>query len=218
MISYEELKETGAHEIHKTYLLTCKNLGWEVREDNKVPYAKLSESSKEIDRATFESAINTLSAFGLINEDKLKKLTEPEPKYKVGQLLFTSEDEPNHIHSFIVDEIINENGVFWYLYYVNDGDYSDCGREFNQYREDVLYPTRNSLIDAQIEYWKDLKEATKPTYDDVQAALKYFQGSKPNKVDYSKHVECEHEPYMKMPALNDGGLICKCKKCGEFYR
>ena len=47
-----EAMEAMAASVHQAYLDTCARLGWEVREDNKVPYEKLEENSKELDRAS----------------------------------------------------------------------------------------------------------------------------------------------------------------------
>ena len=44
--------ETLAEKVHDAYLETCARLGWAVGEQNQVPYAELSEDSKELDRMT----------------------------------------------------------------------------------------------------------------------------------------------------------------------
>lgn len=145
MIDYDKLKETAAHEIHKSYLKTCEELGWGVKQENKVPYYKLSEDAKKLDIASFESALATLQAFGLITEDKLRQLTQPEPKYKEGsQVWFT---ECGDIRNGYIKSIRNDS----YLIDLNE-DVSYCEKE------DDLYPTKAELIEAQIEYWQSLRE------------------------------------------------------------
>lgn len=82
--------------------------------------------------------------------EKLEELTHPNPKYAVGQEVFVRFGDD--IHQFKIDEIIHDDG-FWYLHYISDGGEG----EFHQYREDIIYPSREALIDAQINYWTGLR-------------------------------------------------------------
>lgn len=49
--------ESLAEAVHEAYLTTCARLGWEVKESNRVPYAALSEASKELDRASVRAVL-----------------------------------------------------------------------------------------------------------------------------------------------------------------
>ena len=238
MIDYEKLKEVGAEAIHDAYLLQCKRLGWKVKKENEVPYNDLSEESKALDRASFEAALDVLEEYGILDQKRLKELTKPEPKYKVGQRVFLMGNDINPVDSFVIDEILWEEGELWCLHYHTEGNYSDGERSFDQFRESALYPSPVALIQSQIDYWKSLKEGGlkgpvcfTDNGDDIENRL-----ANAGSVDYSKHVElemeCEHESdgmeycpglFEKMMASSDltpKDLIRfnKCKHCGEFYR
>lgn len=94
---------------------------------------------------------------------KLKELTQPEkptPKYEVGQEVWVIDGE-NPIACSINDVRYKELDGF--LYSDKDGF---------QWLESDLYPTRESLIEAQIEYWNRLKD---------------------HPADKLEKVECQHE-------------------------
>lgn len=55
----EEIEELAAA-VHQAYLDTCARLGWEVKPSNLVPYAELSEDSKELDRASVRVVLSAL--------------------------------------------------------------------------------------------------------------------------------------------------------------
>ncbi len=86
---------------------------------------------------------------------KLQELSKPEPKYKVGQTVYICIND--NIISFVINEIIKDIDYF-YIFYTDEGDYIDDGRSFDQYIEDELYPSREALIQAKIDYWKHLKQ------------------------------------------------------------
>ena len=52
--------EVMAEAVHNAYLDTCERLEWEVRPANLVPYADLSEDSKELDRASVRAVLSCL--------------------------------------------------------------------------------------------------------------------------------------------------------------
>lgn len=85
----------------------------------------------------------------LIAESGVEELTQPEPKYKVGEkiVVFGWDDE---IHEEIISsaEYIHNEGFepYWYI---------------NGWIEDTyhrIYPTKSELIEAQIKYWSDMRE------------------------------------------------------------
>lgn len=53
----QSLVERGARAVHEVYLATAKRLGWPVKPALDVDYELLSEGAKELDRATFRTAI-----------------------------------------------------------------------------------------------------------------------------------------------------------------
>lgn len=52
-----DLLEALASQVHQAYLDTCARLGWPVKPANQVPYAELSEDSKELDRASVRAVL-----------------------------------------------------------------------------------------------------------------------------------------------------------------
>ena len=53
--------EAMSASVHQAYLDTCKKLGWFVRPENQIPYAELSEDSKELDRASVRAVLAYLT-------------------------------------------------------------------------------------------------------------------------------------------------------------
>lgn len=75
---------------------------------------------------------------------KLHKLTKPEPKYQVGDEVFYEVN--NKIKQSRIQSVYpNPDGkIIWYT------------DELNQMQETDLFPTRQSLIEHQLQYWKKL--------------------------------------------------------------
>lgn len=171
------------------------------------------------------NALSLGSGEYIIRENMVyRKKQEPIPKYKVGDKVFLLKD--NTFFSFKIDEIIDDNG-FWYVHSHNYG----C--LFDQYPEDILYPTKASLITAQIEHWQSLLDVEekslllKVPYEEDRTKCKheykktlatsgmYFINMCHKCHDMKPCDECKHE--------DDGMVYCsnppqnKCKKCGEFY-
>lgn len=85
---------------------------------------------------------------------KLKELTQPKPKYEVGQKVWVVDTYGQSYHTEI-DDIDGSDGT----YFIN---------EERWYSEGEIYPSREALIEAQIEYWTCLKNEKKTTgYDDM---------------------------------------------------
>ena len=50
--------EAMAASVHDSYLTTCDALGWDVKPENRVPYAELTDDSKELDRASVRAVLH----------------------------------------------------------------------------------------------------------------------------------------------------------------
>lgn len=139
MIDYEKLKL--AHELV-----------------SKIPFSKITHIYSNEDGSSFTLTSPDLSFRYIFNIDelieKLQELKKLEPKYKVGDTVFVRHIDS--IHFFIIDEIIVEDNEFWYINYCNSGAFQDDQHEFNQYKENLLFPTREALIKSQINYWQSL--------------------------------------------------------------
>ena len=124
---------------------------------------------------------------------KLQELTQPKPKYEVGQHVWfigcTRTQGP------VCVGIVKENQLVpskW-----NEEEYYVSIGEGLKIPEKCAYPTRGSLIDAQIEYWQKMKDGIAPCRQSEEAST----GS-----DYAS-TECEHEYTFT------SGFACA--KCGE---
>ena len=144
---------------------------------------------------------------GLFNDiddliTKLRELTAPKPKYKVGDSIWVNEQNE------ALETVIVDRDNFNY-----ELDLVTCDSCYRH--ESELYPSRESLIQAQIEHWSSMLPET-VTVRGVERELSEFDAP-----------ECEHESdgycYDK-----DGSSVIgyrlqdyyqqKCNKCGEFYR
>lgn len=137
---------------------------------------------------------------------KLEELTQPQPKYKVGQEVW---------HALGLSRCTILRSVVESFYSAQEGFvyYLDNSPSLN---EDWLYQSREALIDAQLEYWTNLKfkgcdEAILkdcPVHDAVE-----------QRVDADCHSPRNHNPE-GATKWNDFGTAIewKCKHCGEFYK
>ena len=123
---------------------------------------------------------------------ELKELTKPQPKYKVGQLVYCFHRD--EIISFIIEDIKITDSDVWYSYRENES-------QVNEFIETILFSTRQALIDARIEYWQSLKHEETSTC--------------PKNVS----MECEHEYTTQSGfacakcgynAVKDGGADSDC--------
>lgn len=131
---------------------------------------------------------------------ELQKLTKPKPKYKVGQLVWhnTEEDEPT---SFVVMSISqDQNGEYGY----------HAGLDYKSQRqawiEEHLYPTRQDLIESQIEYWLSLSEKS-PTEILCGEIVEHWQQ---RLADSDDSPRCE-------PDSDDSNQRKPCPNAHEFY-
>lgn len=130
---------------------------------------------------------------------ELKELTKTKPKYEVGQEVFALHRD--QIIPFTIEKIDSQGTEYWYCFRENE-------YQVNRFIETILYPTRQALIDAQIEYWQRLADS-----DDL-GRCEYHQT---DGIFYIKtergYIREEPDP-MSYPDER----LTKCKHCGEFYR
>ncbi len=211
MIDYDKLKI--AHELADKYEQSvsgsvCVTVQYRNIENNPIyelRHFELQPEFKIIDHITH--------SFWCIDDliTKLEDLTKPKPKYEVGQAVYWLADK--NIYSYDVKKIHFEGQDILY-----SGDYEEL-------YEPSLYPSRESLIDAQIEYWINLKREYEPLFIGIWKSLKNNESStSPDDMSMTPEFEgdiegfnkCQHESngfsYASHPPQN------KCIKCEEFYR
>ena len=76
----------------------------------------------------------------------LQALMKPKNKYKVGQTVYFVDE--NKLSSGVINEIRDFCGKNLYYFVTYDDEFT--------LGESLLYPSRQDLIDAQIEYWRRL--------------------------------------------------------------
>lgn len=224
MIDYEKLKI--AHEL----ACNLKEKFRDVRIDchlrvgcDGTNYVFYSMNNDDFQGMSWESEHDDID--GLIAH--LKELTQPEkpkPKYEAGQEVWVLRN--TEIYSFKIDEIIKDE-CYWYLNYLKDGSYSDWKNEFDQYREDSVYPTREYLIDAQIDYLlrhRGFNPDVELANDILEKAVRRYKETISKEYhSEDEKVECQHESDCRVYLRKEGAFekpyeVKRCKKCGEIYR
>lgn len=146
---------------------------------------------------------------------ELKELTEPEPKYKVGDEVWMAYDEPL---MFIVTNNVNSK-----YYLKNHQGTPWIGLVY----ESELYPSKESLIEAQIDYWNRMY--IEWAIDDLDDKCRKSEEKSTDSEDMSmlstqrafNAPKCEHKSngeVYPIKGFNGLALLFKCLKCGEFYR
>jgi hypothetical protein len=223
MIDYEKLKI--AHELCQ------KTEKYWFRADLGIDYKDLKfELYKTVDNWE-EEFEGEFSIDELIS--KLQELTKPEPKFKVEQEVW-----------FLTEEINDfDNGYISVIDHDSDEKYFVNGWWM---KEEQIYPSKESLIQAQIEYWTCLKNNEKSTCLDNVSMSPPFEGEikgfsdeyikkavksyeKASMALINEHIKdtgvqlefkCQHESDGKKYGAMEWGAspAYKCKKCAEFYR
>ena len=142
MIDYEKLKM--AHELAKSKFKMFK-MDIFLVEGAITSMSGLLHYDYDLDSGIFKYYIKFAYVEQLLNA--LTELTKPEPKYKPNDVVFFSKDDS--VCWFVAsvatwDDALNE---FCYGYH---GDFS--------YRESCLFPTRQALIEHQLQYWKKMRD------------------------------------------------------------
>lgn len=131
MIDYEKLKE--AHELAEK--LDCPKLVIESRlSDGEICYMLYWFENIPMDYCTYN--IDKLLT-------KLRELTQPQPKYKTGDKVYYLPSNDTITAAEIAEPFAPST------YKVTEG--------YVLY-EKYLYPTKEDLIQAQIDYWQKMKE------------------------------------------------------------
>ena len=172
---------------------------------------------------TFEDNKNLTHEFESENIDdliaKLQEITQPKYKYKAGQKVWRIDGhEPIQLTICDIDhyepvEYLDENGAWW------------C--------EEQLYPSREALIEDQLEYWYSLKikaissskTCPKCGMQRVSDGMCWHMGC-----DYKESpkfegeikgfntLKCAHESDERTYENEIIEDLKRCKKCREFYR
>lgn len=136
---------------------------------------------------------------------KLEELTKPQPKYAVGDIVWRMNDEDGVTECRVLKNDLASHGQY------------QCREDEHEaawWTEEQLYPTRESLIQAQISHWKSMIEEPASLTGEGTKICARPDG------DTKKPEECEHEPdgdYILSDDPNDNFPTWECKKCGEFY-
>lgn len=143
---------------------------------------------------------------------KLRELTQSEPKYKIGEKVWTTSKDDLEPVELSIESIK-------YSTITNTFNYSFLN-SFNSRGEDELYPTKAALIDSQIEYWCSLIERAPSEMLHDHHLPQEDEYCNVSGVKLGKREKCDH-------VSDETGiaLLChppiyqlKCKKCGEFYK
>ncbi len=190
MIDYQKLKI--AHNLmlqHNKYYCTFE-FGW----SDKVQFVLYCDEGE-----------TPLFIFWKIEDliEKLQELIEPQPKYKIGREVW----------------IVSGKGFYSRIIegYMDHGTHQTYhGKDF-ALEEDELYPSKQDLVEAQIQYWD--------SQFTMEERLKYW-GCKEPDIQINQHEvdidRCQHESDGIFHNMTRGPECMKwdykCKKCGEFYK
>jgi hypothetical protein len=150
MIDYEKLKI--AHELIDKLRPVAYELMYKMVED-EIQYWRFNYC------LTFNWIDNSFDSIDDLVA-KLLELAKPEPKYKAGDTVFAVS-----YPDITEGKIINFDGKHYYVRFIDDG-YKAYFSEF------LLHDSRETLIQAQIDYWQKLKqEHCEHSYDTVRYSI-----------------------------------------------
>ena len=143
MIDFEKLKE--AHEL-------CEKYSKEVKVAHRIAvlyyaYEKPPNYSLHSFCEMPHEQFDCLDAL----LEKLHELTRPKPKYEVGQKVFVFFKLSDEIEQYIISNTEYDEKIKSYIYELE-------GVSINlKCTEEYVYPSREALIEAQIQYWTKLQ-------------------------------------------------------------
>lgn len=167
----EKLREMQSREI------TIVHTFWD---DSSPPYQLFIGEPDYFDG----NSINNLDLDSLIMA--LQELTQPKPKYEIGQTVWFNDGQTPESFE------IGEKDIKFYT--------GSIKIEYSGIAEEDIYPTMESLIDAQIQYWKSLK---------VDAVL--------DSGEITLEKACEH-PLTEKAWEADKGTVIRCLDCDELIK
>lgn len=126
---------------------------------------------------------------------KLQELTQPPPKYKVSDEVWVFKNRSVVCHTIFED-----------VFYQNKWSYTFVGDNLLWNDEIDLYPSREALIEAQIQYWKNLKSVDNIPIEPGDTISE--------QVIMNQCEKCNE--YYKGSSLKI--VATQCIKCGEFYK
>lgn len=162
MIDYEKLKAA----IELLQKATVNQGEQKILQVNICSYngALFYELHDVTDTLSFDNNMNDIE--GLIA--KLKELTKPEPKFKLGDEVWLYDYYIHQVNCFVIDAIDLESLCY-------SGKIKGSAAEYEEIRERDIYRTREELIDSQIKHWQSLKEQEeKPRIYDVKSFVSSY--------------------------------------------
>lgn len=186
MIDYEKLKI--AHELTA-----------------KIQLSTISMKYSDHDGAEYYFHSPNTDSFLYSNLDdliaKLQELTQPQPKYKVGEKVWHQIDGVIfhvEIHSI---QLQDEKS---YIYRLSlDGCYI--------VEESAIFSTKEALIDAQIKHWTEMREPIFGTEIPISKGGGPYCQHESDGIDHFLHSK---DDILKAPVET----FSKCTKCGKFYK
>ncbi len=145
---------------------------------------------------------------------KLKELTQPKPKYRIGDTLWFEHNKV--VIEGRIDETSDEYSKDYHLHSVISPSIGFCVHESS------LYPTKSELIEAQISYWEKLaheescRKLGVPTQDECAALGDDCECRQTEKEEPCDDVvtKCQHDWNMMAIKNNEKGW--KCRICEEW--
>lgn len=125
---------------------------------------------------------------------KLTELTQPKSKYEIGQQVWLLNNDEDMPQSFVIMEIdlgsdeLYSDGECWWV-------------------EQQLYPSKASLIEAQLAHWLEMKQGT----------IEEGQVGSTGPINLCSPSECQHEYTYSANYTSENSqtvVIKKCIKCG----
>lgn len=139
MIDYEKL--ILAHRLCEGFQYDCDFSVWHSKKEPRLFVIKFYDSDDMFHEYESENIDEIIEILRKFTQDK------PKPKYELGQVVYFIDLPVNKIHQ-------------GYVKRVRDDEYivvTDKPGPKEDYSESELYPSKQALIESQIEYWTSLR-------------------------------------------------------------